>query len=223
MVNNVHISINNAAITRVSSTKFLGIWIDERLCWSEHCGSLVAKLNSLCYLFRNLRGVLTVPQLITVYHAQIGSRLRYGVTFWGSSTFMADVLVAQKRVLRCLAGLRPRESCREVFKSLGILTVVSVYVFELAVYIHKNKHKYLIHRDVHDFNTRGRDNYYVQFRRLDVSRRSPDIMGLHVYNGLPKQLKQHDSLNIFKRELKLFLLGKTVYCLTEFYQFCGGG
>ena len=216
-VQKIHISINNVEIQQKTSAKFLGVHLDEHMSWTEHCRSLVAKLNSFCYLFRNLRCILNTAQLITVYRAHIDSRLRYGITFWGSSTGISEVLICQKRVLRCLAGVKPRTSCRPIFKSLKLLTVVSLYIFELAVYIHKNKDCYTRHSELHGFDTRNRENFCIQFKRLNVSIRHADIMGLKIYNKLPKALKSDLSLNTFKNNLRTLLLENTVYSMEEFF------
>ncbi|KAG8318902.1 hypothetical protein J6590_102959, partial [Homalodisca vitripennis] len=33
-------------------------------------------------------------------------------------------------------NLQPRETCRDTFKSLKILTVISIYILEVVTYIH---------------------------------------------------------------------------------------
>ncbi|CAH0553784.1 unnamed protein product [Brassicogethes aeneus] len=44
--------------------------------------------------------LLSKNQLINLYYAQIESRLRYGVCFWGMSTLAQDIFIAQKKALR---------------------------------------------------------------------------------------------------------------------------
>lgn len=217
IIDNIHITINNSEIQSRSSAKFLGLHIDECMSWSEHCHAVAKKFISLSFLFRTLRGFLTVGQLVAVYHAYVGSRLHYGVVFWGASAKISDVLIAQKRVLRCVLGMHPRASCREVFKSLRVLTVISVYIYELAVHVYKNKNNYVKHADIHDFNTRNKGNFCVDFKRLNVSRKSPDCVGLQIYNRLPKRIKECRSVNAFKGELKNLLLANTLYSMQEFY------
>lgn len=111
----IHVNINNKVIENVSCVKFLGLYIDECLDWKRHCETVISKLNSVSYLFRNMRSVLTEKQLIMLYFAQAESRLRYGICFWGSSTCFNDVFISQKKIIRCIAGVSRTTSCRNFF------------------------------------------------------------------------------------------------------------
>ena len=46
--------INNRNISRVSSVKYLGVWIDEHLTWKVHVDNLITKIGSFNgIVFRN--------------------------------------------------------------------------------------------------------------------------------------------------------------------------
>jgi hypothetical protein len=45
----------------------------------------------------------------------------------------------QKRVIRIITGSRPRDSCRQLYKKLGILTLMSQYILFLLLFILKTK------------------------------------------------------------------------------------
>lgn len=87
-------------INHLSTTKFLGLYIDEELKWKNHCKNLSSSLHSTCYQFRNLKPIFNTPTLLNYYYAQVYSRLSYGVIFWGSSTLSHDVFLAQKRIIK---------------------------------------------------------------------------------------------------------------------------
>ncbi|XP_044744908.1 uncharacterized protein LOC123306816 [Coccinella septempunctata] len=57
------------------------------------------------------------------YIANFHSVASYAILFWGSSSEAQRVLLLQKRAIRALFGLGPRDSCREAFRAWGILTV----------------------------------------------------------------------------------------------------
>lgn len=214
----VDININNSSISPVSSFKFLGIFLDELLNWRTHCQYIIKRLNSLCYLFRNIKSVLDLGQLVNMYHAHVSSRLRYGVIFWGSSSLANDVFIAQKRIIRTMAGLRTRDSCKPFFLSAKIMTLRSILIFELAVIIHESKSHLPIHRDFHEYNTRSKDNLVTPLLRLTISQKSPEALGIKIYNKLPLSYR---SLNMtqFKRQLHTLLVDNCFYCLNEFFCF----
>ena len=45
-----NISVNNMEVTRVSSTKFLGVYLNEELSWDMHINQLYKKLQANCHL-----------------------------------------------------------------------------------------------------------------------------------------------------------------------------
>jgi hypothetical protein len=80
-------------------------------------------------MLRKLQSLVSDHALQMVYFSYYQSQLEYGIIFWGSSTVMKSLFVAQKRVIRVMLRLNPRDSCREGFKKLGILTVPSLYIY----------------------------------------------------------------------------------------------
>jgi hypothetical protein len=67
---------------------------------------------------------------------------------WGGSPHMQKVFVAQKRVVRALAGLRYRrsncalDSCKPLFIKYGMLTVYFLYILECMKFFVKNPEKF---------------------------------------------------------------------------------
>ncbi|KAG8252860.1 Serine/threonine-protein phosphatase 2A activator [Homalodisca vitripennis] len=57
------------------------------------------------------------------------SHLRFSIAIWGGTTVtnLQRLLLIQKKVIRTLKGLRPKDSCREGFKDLHNLTVVIMF------------------------------------------------------------------------------------------------
>lgn len=213
---NFNISINNFQIKNAKSQKFLGILIDENLNWKNYCNHLIKSLNSYCYLIRILKNILNLKQIITFYHAVLESKLRYGICFWGTSTYTKDVLICQKRIMRSIVGLKRLDSCRDSFRNLEILTVYSLYIFELCVYTYKNKENFLSNSNYHNFNTRNKNNIHLDFTNLTLKKRTPNFLGPNLFNKLPNEIKNSRTINIFKKQLKTYLAKKTIYSLSEF-------
>lgn len=212
----LNLNINETKLKQVDGVRFLGITLDECLNWKEHCNYMISKLNSIFYLFRNLKTVLSKEQLINLYHAQVGSRLRYGICFWGSSTLAPNVFIAQKRIIRCLEGVSNTHSCREIFKKYRILTFFSLFIYELCVFVFVNRNGFNTTEKIHSINVRNKNDFYVPFCKYKISSDCPDNIGLKVFNRLPGDLKQVKLLHRFKLELREFLVSKCFYSISEY-------
>lgn len=217
---NIEININNSVLDSAAadSVNFLGIHLDKCLNWKVHCTHLVSTLSSINFLFKNMKEILTKQQLINLYYAQVESRLRYGVCFWGDSTLSHAVFVLQKRILRNIANLSSMHTCRTVFVDFKVLTLTCIFIFEMCVYVFKNRNKFYLNKDIHSKNTRHKNDIRVPFSKLLVTNKSPNYLGPKIFNNLPDNLKQNDiKLYQFKKKLKLFLVDKCFYSLSEFF------
>jgi hypothetical protein len=54
------------------------------------------------------------------------------------SPYVINVFRAQKRVIRVMLGIGSRDSCRQSFVVLGILLLLSQYIFSLLCYVVNN-------------------------------------------------------------------------------------
>lgn len=116
--------------------------------------------NCLHWGFKNVRSVLTVKQMINLYYAQVESRLRYGICFWGDSTLSQKIFIVQKHILRTIRGISSRHSCRPLFSTYGVLTLPGLYVYEICLYVYSNRDMFQRVGDKHAVNTRQRNSLY---------------------------------------------------------------
>lgn len=95
------ITINGAAVERVSSFRFLGVHLAEDLTWSVHTNKTVKKAQQRLFFLRRLKRFGMSPRILrTFYHCAIESILTGCITTWyGNST--AYNCKALQRVVRC--------------------------------------------------------------------------------------------------------------------------
>jgi hypothetical protein len=117
-----------------------------------------------------------------------------------------------------IKGVGNRVSCRSLFRELKILTVTSLYIFEILCFIVKNKIYTTQYSDVHGYNTIHKNNLYVQFCNTERSKRGVICMGTKIFNGLSFELKNEKNFNVFKRKLRSYLLCNVFYSLQEFFK-----
>ncbi|CAG9823406.1 unnamed protein product [Phaedon cochleariae] len=152
-----------------------------------------------------------------LYYAQVESRLRYGVIFWGLSTLAKDIFVAQKRILRSMTGLSQIDSCKDIFKKLKILTLPCLVISELSMLVFDNNDGiYVRNKQNHGFNTRQKNDFSIPFGKFKITHQSPSHMAPRIYNALPSNVKNCLTKQSFKHYLKSFLTEQSFYKLDEY-------
>jgi hypothetical protein len=215
------ITLDNKLITKSEHIKFLGLTINDSMTWKNHIDTILPKLSSACFALRMVKPYFPPLTLKTIYHANFHSIMSYGIMFWGQSPATTNVFLLQKRAIRIMMGLRPRDSCRRQFVELGILTLPSQYIFSLLLFTVKNRKLFSLNQDFHSYNTRQRLNFHQPSAYLTKYQSGPYYMGLKLYNCLPSFLKteSHNSTS-FRLSLKKFLLASSIYSIDEFYNIC---
>ena len=123
----------------------------------------------------------------------------------------------QKRVVRILAGVSSRTSCRNLFKEFKILTIASLYILEVTCFIRKYC-KFLEHNaQVHQHDTRRKLDIHVKMKNMETYKKSVINIGTKIYNKLPGFLKEIDDNRVFRKKLKSFLLLHSFYSVEEFF------
>ena len=75
--------MDGVIIPQVACTKFLGLWIDEKLNWQTHTTKLIQKVTGSQHLLRLSQNMLNIHKLKMLYYAQIFSHINYGIGIWG--------------------------------------------------------------------------------------------------------------------------------------------
>lgn len=202
-------------LTTVESHKYLGIILDNKLSWEPHLNLLCKKLSSSIFVIRRIKQISNSKTALTAYYSLFESHLRYGLVVWGgtSATLLQKILIIQKRAVRTLKGLSPRDTCRNAFKELRILTVVSLYILETILFTVKSGKTRT--GDQHHYNTRHRHNFMLDTHHLSLFGKKPSYCGATYYNCLPHELKILPEKNL-KRTLTDWLMERSFYSIREF-------
>jgi type IV secretory pathway VirB3-like protein len=143
-----------------------------------------------------------------------GYIMSYGIMFWGNSSHSPIIFKMQKRVLRILVGIGYRDSCRELFKGLKILTLSSQYIFSLLLFVIQNRGHFASNSAFHDINTRQKNDLHLPHVSLIMYQKGVLYSGIKVFNALPTTIKDISSNpEKFKVTVKHYLLSHLFYSL----------
>jgi hypothetical protein len=108
-----------------------------------------------------------------------------------------------KKVIKLITGTHKRTSCRPIFRKLKILTLVSLYIFEMLCFFKKIYKWNLKHNsEIHGHNTRRKQDLHTQQCNTVMYQKSVINRGKKLFNKLPMQIKQLDKYKSFKKEVK---------------------
>lgn len=200
-----------------SSSKLLGITFDQDLKWHSHVENLCSRLRSGCYALKFLSQHCGRQALLTLYYANFHSFLRYGIVNWGLSPLASRVFLIQKYAIRIISNLKYRDSCRDHFKSSRILTLIGVYIYEISMYVYKNKSYFQTNRPAHQYDTRRRELLLPNAHQTSFYQKNIIYNACKIFNHLSDSILSSPSIFIFKRRLKDFLIEKNCYSLDEFF------
>jgi hypothetical protein len=100
----------------------------------------------------------------------------------------------------------PRDSCREIFRRMQILTLYSQYIYSLLLFTINNKHLFTTNNEIHEYNARNINNLHPSLTNSTKFKNGPYTMYIKVFNHLPQTLKDAThSPKQFRALLKRFL------------------
>ena len=104
----ITISANDQTISEITETKFLGVILDNKLCWDAHIKHISNKMSKSVAILKILKHTFPTSALKTIYHSLIYPYLNYCNLIWGSaaSTHLESLTLIQKKCIRniCKVG-----------------------------------------------------------------------------------------------------------------------
>ena len=76
-----------------------------------------------------------------------------------------------------MAGVSSRTSCRQLFKELNILTLASLYIFEVTCFMRKYCQSLEQNSEVHQYNTRRKLDIYVKLQKNEIYKKQGNKYG----------------------------------------------
>jgi hypothetical protein len=109
----------------------------------------------------------------------------------------------QKRIVRIMMGCKNRVSCRNSFRRLGILSLVSQYIFSLLLFVVENKNLFTLNSDIYAKSTREINNFYQPTTNFTIYQKGVYYIGIKIFfNNLPPYTKDVSN-NVRKFEISL--------------------
>lgn len=207
------------SIRVVQTAKYLGVMVDCGLLWHDHVQFLMQKLKKAFFPLRRLSRIVEPNIVLYYYYAQVHSVLKYGLTSWGQTSHLRELFTIQKKIVRIVFNKPYNYHCKNLFVEKGILTVSSMYIYEVikeGIQLGILTLERMSPR--HGYQTRHCFMYKDRVSTLEE--RLLKNKALTFFNYLSKERKvgfKENTVNMFLSNLKLALSEKAYYSLDEFF------
>lgn len=116
--------------------KCLGVYLDANFKWPSHIDCFLKKGCSAICVIRFVCSYLNIRS-IRFDFAEIQSVFQYSIVLVPSNA--SKIYNYQKRILRAIYRLKQMTSCRNYFMNFNKMTVISLYIYNIAIYASKKK------------------------------------------------------------------------------------
>lgn len=163
--------------------------------------------------------------LKSIYYALLNSYIRYGIIAWGNASYdtLKPLRTLTNRAVRIMS-FAPfgRLDTKPIFKHFNILDIDNTFLLESGKFIYKLKNNLIPSRVINslfttNINNQIRYSLRLRSRAHTLSVVPHELLSLNaqkslknraddLWNAIPSDIRNTDSLAAFKRQYKLFLL-----------------
>lgn len=203
---NQDLSLDNHLIDLTSTVKFLGVYVDSDLKFRHHINFIGNKIAKSTGILKILSRFLPIDSLISIYYALIHPYLSYCNLVWGTTpmTNLQPLIVMQKKAIRIICKQNYLAHSSPLFFQCKILKLPDLIRFRQATHVYSNQNLYSSLS--HSYSTRNRNHLTQNFHRLRLTQQSHFFRAAEEWNKIPEYIKAANSLHIFKKDLKTYLL-----------------
>ena len=210
-----NVFLNNTPVDIVDSTKFLGLYIDNKLSWKKHATHLSKLLSRNVGIINKLKNIFPSNVLLNLYCTLILPYLNYGILAWGNSARnqLDKLLLTQKRVMRIICNKNRLAHSNELFYSNKVLKIDDLFHLRLGCFMYQlNQGELPValsalfskNERFHNYPTRQSSSlYHLPMLRTLYKQKTLIYTGPVYWNSLDESLTHSPSLFSFKRSLKL--------------------
>lgn len=209
--------LDGSTIERVEKIKYLGVIIDSKLRFEDHCDYMLKKVGKKVSFLNRIGGDISCYTRCIIYKAIIAPHFEYCATLLTAmgETQLTKLQVAQNRAMRVILQCHRYTEIERMMHALQFMSVRQRLYYNTCIFIFKMVNRMLPEQlcnrivfvgNVSDKQTRQSEDIIIQFRKTKSAQKSLFYIGIKMYNAIPPILKQCDSLAVFKRKLKEYIL-----------------
>ena len=209
------ISINGNNLQRVSSTKFLGVMLDDKLNWKKHIECIAGKVARTTAILHKSRCVLSTESLLMVYYGLIYPVIAYCCEIWGNTykSRVKPIVMLQKRCIRIIGKVDRLESTNPLFSRYNVLKFNDIVRITTLLIAHKRLYGVLpmsiqdcVVRISHRYESLRKNRFLARFSSTTLGSQSLVSVGTKLWNSIPSVITSIVNHQRFKLSIKKFYI-----------------
>jgi len=198
--------VDGVELLEVTSTKFLGVILDNKFTWKKHIDAVSNKISQQIGILKKVKYKLSQVSLKMLYDSFIQSHLYYCTIMWGAAynTNLIHLQSLQKQAIRVITFSNYNEHSAPLFFKLKKLNIKNIYKFQLIMYMYRCKYK-LLHNCIishEEFSKRSHitynirnSNMFVPYCRTNLRKASIKFAGVLSWNSVIQKCNLQDIVN----------------------------
>ena len=212
----LNIKLHGVSLNRVSSTKFLGVIIDENLTWKNHIDAISKTISRYVGMLTKLKHFVSENILYSLNCTLILPYINYGVLIWGNT--------CKIRYLNSITGLSERyqiastEATPDLCSQNVMFLMYMIYSSSILVYLcinitqtsfHQFLQSILLNMFKHTVTQQEMPRVIVSIKQKKMfSDCAIRNCGPSFWNSLDKTIKHCKTTKHFRNQLKSVLLSE---------------
>ena len=215
--NNTKVYINGVEIQHVASCRYLGVYIDEELKWTEHIDNVYKKIFKYTGIFYKLRDRLPEWLLRNIYYAFVHPHILYSVEIYANTctTHLDKLIKLNNKLLRILQNKPIKFHTDELYLAYNTLSIPKLHELQLLLFAHKVIHYpeklseifssyFEFNNTFHHHQTRSMNDIHMFRANTNYGKRALNYKAACIWNELPAKFTCLQSISSFKRQIKLY-------------------
>lgn len=210
---NVDVFIEGGRVDMVSSIKYLGVIIDNRLNFNEHVDYVCKKISKKLGFFYRCATYLSPWTRKIVYNTLILPHFNYASTvlYLTSKANMERLQLLQNRAMRIILQCNRYTSIHYMLNTLNWFNIETYLEINSLKFINKIRsqlapkecnQRLKTFNETHNHNTRHKNNFILDHKNKKKTQNSIFFKAASKFNTLPEHIKDSRNMSEFNRKIK---------------------